>query len=42
MIIKTESFLLILMKDITCTKTIESTNESIKNIKATLRNLTEN
>ena len=32
------------MKDITtyCEKTIESTNESIKNTERTLRNLTEN
>ena len=32
------------MKDITtyCEKTIKSTNESIKNTEATLRNLTEN
>ena len=45
MVFQTESFSLILiMKDITtyCEKTIESTNESIKNTERTLRNLTEN
>ena len=45
MVFQTESFSLILiMKDITtyCEKTIESTNENIKNTERTLRNLTEN
>ena len=41
---KLKGFSLILMKDITtyCEKTIKSTNDSIKNTEATLRNLTEN
>ena len=41
---KLRGFSLILMKDITtyCEKTIKSTNESIKNTEATLRNLREN
>ena len=40
---KLNGFSLILMKDITfCEKTIEFTNESIKNTETTLRNLTEN
>ena len=41
---KLKGFSLILMKGITtyCEKTIKSTNDSIKNTEATLRNLTEN
>ena len=40
---KLKGFSLILMKDITtyCEKTIKSTNESIRNTEATLRNLTQ-
>ena len=41
---KLKGFSLILVKDITtyCEKTIKSTNESIKNTEATLRNVTGN